>query len=90
MSISLLVLKNLAADFDGDTLNIWALHNKDFCDLTDQIFNPVQMYISRNDGCCNSDMLPARDTLINANSIKFLSDYSHNDLSEIELCLATD
>ena len=72
----------------GDTLNIWALHNKDFCDLTNEIFNPVQMYVSRNDGCCNSDMLPARDTLINANSIKYLCDYSIDEINAIEACLA--
>ena len=87
MSISLLVLKNLAADFDGDTLNIWALYNKDFINLTDKIFNPVQMYISRNDGCCNGDMLPARDTLINANAIKHISKYSKEELAEIQACL---
>ena len=73
---------------DGDTLNIWALHNRDFIDLAEQIFNPIQMYISRNDGCCNADMLPARDTLINANSIKFLSEYTHNEIDEINACLA--
>ncbi len=87
MSISLLVLKGLAADFDGDTLNIWALYNKDFINLTDEIFNPVQMYISRNDGTCNGDMLPARDTLINANSIKHIAKYTMDELAEIEACL---
>lgn len=87
MSISLLILKKMAADFDGDTLNIWALYNKDFIRLTDEIFNPTQMYISRNDGCCDGDMLPARDTLINANSIKQISKYTYQELNEIEACL---
>jgi len=90
MSISLLVLKLLAADFDGDSLNIMAIYNKEFANMSDIIFNPVQMHISRNNGKCNGDMLPARDTLINANAIKSICQYTHDELDDIDKCLATD
>ena len=86
MSISLLVLKSLAADFDGDTLNILYLYNKDFIKMTDDIFNPIQLYISRNTGDCNGDMLPSRDMLINANALKSIHSYTAADVAAIEAC----
>lgn len=83
MSISLLILKPLAADFDGDTLNIMFLYNKDFIEMTDQIFNPVQLYISRDDGRVNGDVLPSRDVLINANSLKSICKYTEEEKEQI-------
>lgn len=83
MSISLLVLPKLAADFDGDTLNILYLYNRDFIDLAFRIISPRQMFISRNDGRCDSDLLHSRDTIINANSLKSLHNYSESQLSKI-------
>ena len=87
MSISLLILKPLAADFDGDTLNIMYLYNGDFIRLTNDIFNPIQLYISRNDGQCNSDMLPSRDMLINANGLKSMCKYTLDEVNEINNCM---
>lgn len=90
MSISLYILKPLAADFDGDTLNILMLYNKDFINVTEEVLNPTQMYISRNDGLCASDMLPSRDILINANSMKSLCRYTHKEIKQIEKCLSME
>lgn len=83
MSISLLVLKALAADFDGDTLNILFLYNKDFIRLSQDIISPRQMFISRNDGRCNPDFIHNRDVIINANSLKNLYEYSEDQLEKI-------
>jgi hypothetical protein len=57
MSISNAILKPLAADYDGDTLNILYLYNKDFIKQVRAILSPRMMYISRNNGRCNGDML---------------------------------
>lgn len=74
----------------GDTLNILMLYNQDFIRVTDEVLNPVQMYISRNDGLCNSDMLPSRDILINANSLKSIGRYSMDEIAQIEACMACE
>lgn len=84
MSISLLVLKTLAADFDGDTLNILYLYNKDFIEIADKILSPRQMFISRNDGLCNADFIHSRDIIINANSLKNLYEYSDEQIRKIQ------
>ena len=84
MSISLLVLPKLAADFDGDTLNILYLYNRDFIKLAFKIISPRQMFISRNDGRCDKDLLHSRDTIINANSLKSLHTYNESQLLRIK------
>ena len=66
------------------------LYNKDFINLTDQIFNPVQLYISRNDGQCNADMLPSRDMLINANGMKSMCKYSQYEIDVINACMSVN
>ena len=72
----------------GDTLNILALFNKDFADITNEVLNPSQMFISRNDGLCDADLLPSRDILINANALKSCSTYSMEEINAIEACKA--
>ena len=84
MSISLLVLKVLAADFDGDTLNILYLYNKDLIEIADKVFSPRQMFISRNDGLCNADFIHSRDVIINANSLKNMYRYSDQQIAKIQ------
>lgn len=84
MSISLLVLKSLAADFDGDNLNILFLLNKEFIRVAEEVLSPRQMFISRNDGQCNANLLHSRDTLINANALKNLYEYSPEEVEEIK------
>ena len=84
MSLSLLILKLLAADFDGDTLNILFLMNKEFIKVAEEIMSPRRMYISRNDGECNMDMLHSRDTIINANAMKNLYSYDQSEIDQIK------
>ena len=84
MSISLLILKLLAADFDGDTLNILYLLNQEFITLAEEILSPVMMYISKNDGMCNADLIHSRDTIINANTMKNLYEYTEEEIANIK------
>lgn len=84
MSIPLYVLKPLAADFDGDTLNILYLYNKDFIREAEHTISPRVMFISRNDGKCNADMLPARDQLIIGNSLRSVpAEYTEEEIRAI-------
>ena len=51
------------------------------------VLNPRNaMYISKNDGMFNNDVNHARDTLINANSLLYLSrdKYSEEQLDKIK------
>ena len=75
---------------DGDTLNILYLYNADFIKMTNEILNPVQLYISRNDGMCNSDLLPSRDMLINANGLKSMCKYTLDEVNEINSCMSME
>lgn len=70
--------------FDGDTLNILYLYNKEFIKLADEIISPRQMFISRNDGRCNMDFIHSRDTIINANSLKTLYNYTPEQIAKIK------
>ena len=88
MSISLLILKLLAADFDGDTLNILYLLNQEFIAMAENILSPVQMFISRNDGMCNADLIHSRDTIINANAMKNLYEYTQEEIEQIRVLQA--
>ena len=90
MSISLLILKKLAADFDGDTLNILYLLNQEFITMAEKILSPRQMYISRNDGKCDSDLIHSRDTIINANAMKNLYEYDIDELESIRVLQMID
>lgn len=83
MSIPLQILPLLAADFDGDCLNILYLINKAFIERAEKVFNPRNaMYISRNDGYFNNDVNHQRDTLINSNAVLQLS-RDRYDASEV-------
>ena len=87
MSISLQIITGLAADFDGDTLNILYLINKDFCDAVMATFNPRNNFmISKNDGMFDPAVNHKRDTIINANTMIRLSRkyYTDEQLKKIE------
>lgn len=80
MEIALQPLPLLAADFDGDVLNILLPINETFIELAWQKFNPRNvMYISRNDGYFNSAVSMQRDTLINANTLSRIGRDSYTD-----------
>ena len=84
MSTPLQILKSLAADYDGDVLNILHLINHAFYERAYQIFNPRNaMYISRSNGFLSKDVLVQRDTLINANTLESLTNKKYTK-EEIE------
>lgn len=74
MLLNLQILEGLAADFDGDTLNILLIINKDFQEAAEYVFNPRNsMYISKNDGMFNNSYNHKRDSIINMNTLVQLS-----------------
>ncbi len=84
MSLPLQILTPLAADFDGDTLNILHIINEAFFERAYEIFNPRNaMYLSRSNGLLNSDVLPMKDTLVNVNTLNDLTLHMYNK-DEIE------
>lgn len=87
MSMPLQVLKALAADFDGDCLNIVYIPNDEFWKDAMEIFNPANsMMISRNDGRFNSEYGWFKDMLINSNTLMYMGRdvYSSDQLSRIK------
>lgn len=87
MGMPLQILPLLAADFDGDVLNIMYIINKAFFELSYRILNPRNsFYINRNDGKLNPDVLFTKDTLINANAMIGLArkSYSPEQLAKIK------
>lgn len=72
--------------FDGDVLNVFHIINKAFFERCYVVFNPRNaMYISRVDGKLNKDVLPQRDTLINANTFLYLgrNNYAKEQMDKI-------
>lgn len=85
MSTPLQILKPLAADYDGDVLNILFIINDAFFQRAYEVFNPRNaMYISRNDGMVNKGVLVQRDTLINANTLINLTRNMHTPEEQTE------
>lgn len=88
MSISLSVLDPLAGDFDGDTLNIFYLWNKEFIEVCEETFSPLVMFISKNDGRCYKGMLPYKDAIILINALRRLpNEYTDEEMDEIRDCM---
>jgi DNA-directed RNA polymerase beta' subunit len=87
MSIPLQVLPFLAADFDGDTLNIMFLINKEMIAACEKTFNPRNtMYISTNDGRFDNRLNHAKDTIVNCNTLRRLGidSYTQEELNQIK------
>lgn len=87
MGIPLQILPLLAADFDGDCLNILYIINKIFLEYAYATFNPRNaFYISKNDGLFNNDINHQRDILINATTLVSLSrkHYTEEDIEAIK------
>jgi len=73
--------------FDGDTLNILSIINKEFEKFAMAIFNPRNNFqISKNDGMMNRSVNHQRDVIINSNSLMQLSRdyYSDDDIAYIK------
>lgn len=87
MGIDVYTLDGLAADFDGDTLNILMLYNKEFKEACEAVYSPRNAFcISRDDGKMNPSINVFKDILINLNSLVGIGRYKYNQnqLSKIE------
>lgn len=74
------ILASMNADFDGDTLNILHIINKDFLIHSASLYNPrLAMQISNNDGMFNSQMQLQTDTLICLNTFNRLGIKMYTD-----------
>jgi hypothetical protein len=74
MGVDPYILDGLCADFDGDTLNIKLLYNKDFDRACEATYSPRNAFcISRNDGTFNKMVSPIKDTLINLNALTHMT-----------------
>ena len=72
----------------GDVLNVFYITNQDFFQAAYKVLNPRNaMQISRNDGKFNSNVNWTKDTLVNANSMIYLSrkNYTEEQLQRIEM-----
>lgn len=73
--------------FDGDTLNILMIYNKEFNDACNKIYNPRNAFcISRNDGKMNSQINVFKDILINLDALLDISRdyYTPQQLAQIQ------
>lgn len=88
LGLPLQILPLLAADFDGDVLNVLYIISKSFYEAANRVFNPRNaMYISRNDGKLSRETLHNKDTLINANGLLNIArpNYSQEQLDRIKV-----
>ena len=88
MSVANVDLVSLEGDYDGDTLNILYIVNKEFAKYASLAFSPRNsLYISKNDGFFNNAYNQLRDTLINLNTFVQLGrrNYSKQQLDLIKI-----
>lgn len=86
LGLPLQILPLLAADFDGDALNVHMIINKNFEIAAEQVLSPRNaMYISRNDGYFNNDLNHAKDLIVNANTLIEIGreNYTNEQLAKI-------
>ena len=91
-TVPLQILSGMNADFDGDTLNVTWIINKDLLHSAMRVFNPRYAgQISRNDGMFNSNVAHQTDTMICLNSFAFLGReaYNQNQLDKIRKAIAS-
>lgn len=89
MSLPLQILDGMNADFDGDTLNVMYIINKDFLYACMRVFNPRYAgQISRNTGMFEINVSLQVNNLICLNSFVRLSydDYTPEELAMIKDC----
>lgn len=86
LQVPLQILDPLAADFDGDVLNVAWIINTAFAELANEIYNPRNsLFIDRNDGNFNISFIHNKDTIINYNTLMRLgrSAYSPENIKLI-------
>lgn len=65
--------------FDGDTLNILMLYNKEFKEACEDVYSPRNAFcISRDDGKMNPSINVFKDILINLNSLVGVGRYQYS------------
>jgi DNA-directed RNA polymerase beta' subunit len=87
MSLDPYVLTDLCADFDGDTLNIKLLLNREFDKAMENAYNPRHCFcISRDDGMFNKSVGLFKDIVINIESFQHYGrqKYSQDRLERIK------
>lgn len=88
MGLPLQILKPLNADFDGDVMNILWIINEELYNHVREVFNPRDaMFISRNNGYVDENMLHSRETLMNWNThhMMGMDQYTEEELEAIKL-----
>ena len=86
MGMDIYTLTGLNADFDGDVLNISLFLNEEFRKACERIYSPRNAFcISRDDGKMNSQINIFKDTVVNINSFKGITNdnYSPAQLKKI-------
>ena len=86
LQIPLGILGLLAADFDGDVLNVLLIINEEFRVQAERILSARNaMFISKNDGKLASNMIANKDTTININSLISMSrtNYTQDQIDQI-------
>lgn len=68
-SISNIILKPMAADYDGDTLNIYSIKDADVCKVLERVFSPKKMLISSNNGKFNNEFSLEHDLIMGGDSL---------------------
>jgi len=72
--------------FDGDVINVLLIINEEFRVQAEKILSPRNaMFISKNDGKVNSQMIPTKDTIVNINSLVHMSrsNYTQDQIDQI-------
>lgn len=65
MRLNTRVIQVLAADFDGDQLNVFRIIGQDLARRISKTMNPrYNLYIDRINGRVNKDLMPLRDEVV--------------------------
>ena len=91
LHLPLQVLELMAADFDGDVLNVNEIINQDAFNAFYRTLNPANnMMVSKNDGKFNNSVNHYRDTILNADNLIRVgrSAYTPDDIQRIEMLKA--
>lgn len=69
MSVHNLILTLLAADFDGDVLNLYSLKDNETKELFKLIFSPINLLIDPKNGLFNESLNLERDQVLGLNAL---------------------
>lgn len=69
LSVNNLVLTCMAADYDGDVLNLISIKDKGTRELMKAVFSPIHLIIDPNNGRFNNNLNLERDQILGINSL---------------------